>query len=183
MHNFDMNMLQENLVLSATEDDGRIQINPGAATGRLTVGPLAGPNVVIDAATANTEIGGTLTVAGRSNLAELGIETGLATGNSLQTIDKATGILTSDSTTLSAFVPGSGSTVEVVEIVLNNNRVSATSVVMANIVRNCNDNTLLTVVSTVPFSGNGRVTFKVANVGSASCATGETFDLAFVVLN
>jgi hypothetical protein len=183
VHNFDMNMLQENLVLSATEDDGRIQINPGAATGRLTVGPLAGPNVVIDAATANTEIGGTLTVAGRSNLAELGIETGLATGNSLQTIDKATGILTSDSTTLSAFVPGSGSTVEVVEIVLNNNRVSATSVVMANIVRNCNDNTLLTVVSTVPFSGNGRVTFKVANVGSASCATGETFDLAFVVLN
>lgn len=181
VHNFEMNMLQENLVLSATEDDGRIQINPGSATGRLTVGPLSGPNVVIDTATANTEIGGTLTVSGRSNLAELGIETGLATGNSLQTIDKATGILTSDSTTLTAFSPGSGSTVEVVELVLNNNRVKATSVIMANIVRNCNDNTLLSVVSTVTILG--RVTFKVANVGSAACATGETFDLAFVVLN
>eukprot|EP01043_Picozoa_sp_COSAG02_P038836 COSAG02_NODE_3024_length_7521_cov_4.903126_4_plen_1187_part_01 len=181
VHNFEMNMLQENLVLSATEDDGRIQINPGSATGRLTVGPLSGPNVVIDTATANTEIGGTLTVSGRSNLAELGIETGTATGNSLQTIDKATGIVTSDETTLSAFQPGSGSTVEVVEIVLNNNRVKAGSVVMANIVSNCNDNTMLTVVSTE--SSLGKVTFKVANVGSVACASGERFDLAFVVLN
>ena len=181
VHNFEMNMLQENLVLSATEDDGRIQINPGSATGRLTVGPLAGPNVVIDTATANTEIGGTLTVSGRSNLGELGIETGTATGNSLETIDKATGILTSDPTTLAAYVPGSGSTVPVVELILNNNRVSAGSVVMANIVRNCNAKTLLTVVSTV--TRLQVVTFKVANVGSAACAAGETFDLAFVVLN
>ena len=137
--------------------------------------------MVIDTATANTEIGGTLTVSGRSNLGELGIETGTATGNSLETIDKATGILTSDPTTLAAYVPGSGSTVPDVELILNNNRVSAGSVVMANIVRNCNAKTLLTVVSTV--TRLQVVTFKVANVGSAACAAGETFYLAFVVLN
>ena len=182
-HDFDFNMLSENLVLKANQDDGRIQINPGSATGRLTIGPLAGPAVIITTATANVDIGGTLTVAGKSNLAALGIEQGSATGSTLETIDKATGILTADFATMTPVVPGSGSTVAPHIIVMNNNRVTATSIVMANIVRNCNDNTMLTVVSTAPSSTNGQVTFKVVNVGTQQCASGETFDLAFVVLN
>ena len=36
---FDMAMTGRDLVLSANEDDGRVQITPGTVTGRLTIGP------------------------------------------------------------------------------------------------------------------------------------------------
>ena len=102
-----------------------------------------------------------------------------ATGATGQTIDKATGIVTSSPSTLPPYTPNSVTSVTLETIVMDNNRVTPSSVIVASIVQNCNPDTLLTVVQTTPIMG--QVTFKVANVGAAACAS-ETFQLAFVVL-
>jgi len=188
---FDMAMTGRDLVLSANEDDGRVQITPGTVTGRLTIGPdspaancgvdlNANCEVNIATATANTYIGGDLNVEGKSSLNKLDIESGLATGSTGQTIDKATGIVTSSPSTLPPYTPNSVTSVTLETIVMDNNRVTPSSVIVASIVQNCNPDTLLTVVETTPAMGS--VTFKVANVGAVACAS-ETFNLAYVVLN
>ena len=183
------------LRLEAQEVDGRIELKPGSS-GRLTIGPVgtADPNVYFDTATANTHIGGNVNVEGVSSLNALDVEYGLGTGNSLETINMATGILTSDPCNpsggclMTAYSPDSGNTPLPVEtIVLDNNRVREGSVVMAHVVEQCNPTTMVTVVSTTTTAST--ITFTVANLGQHDCAVtvadplGERFKIAFVVLN
>jgi hypothetical protein len=148
--------------------------------------------VEIDTATANTHIDGTITVVGKSTLNQLDVEQALATGSSsgIVTIDKATGILTSASSKLAPYAPNGGGSLatsgvnpQIETLILMNNRVSSTSVVIATVVEQCNANSMVTVRSTV--CANGQVTFTVVNLGAQACVQSsfEAFKLAFVVLN
>jgi hypothetical protein len=172
--------------IEAHDADGRLEIKPGA-TGRLTIGPDAGPNVVIDTATAYTDMDGGLNVEGVSSLNQLDIESGTGTGNSLETIDKATGFLTSDPTELPTFMGSVGGDYQTETVVLNNNRVKVGSVVLAAVVGQCNSRTMVTVTAVATRAQT--IEFTTANLGSEACAKtvaeplGQTYQIAFVVLN
>jgi hypothetical protein len=192
LKSFTMKQLNSALSLSADSTDGTIQINPGSSSGSLTIGPTSGNNVVIDTATANTAIDGTLTVVGKSTLSQLDIETALATGSSNVRIDKATGILTSAPSRLTPYTTNGGGALDanaassspnVDTLILQNTRVTSSSVVMATVVGQCNDNTMVTVRTTV--CTTGEVTFTTVNLGTQACDidSSERYEIAFVVLN
>ena len=107
---FSTSVTSNTLTGAAVSKNGRLTLAPGA-TGRVTVGGVSGKELTVDSASGDLSVAGATTVAGTLHTAKLNIETALAVGTSGQTIDKATGILTSTATSLAASPGPVGGTV------------------------------------------------------------------------
>merc|ERR1711924_206848 len=123
-------------------------------------------------------------MGGTTSLNKLDVETALATGSSfgIARIDKATGILTSAASDLTPYTTNSnsdlstsGASPNVNIVILDNIRVTASSVVIGTIISQCNAHTVVTIMDTA--CSNGRVTFKTVNLGTRPCAS-ESYKIA-----
>ena len=76
---------------------------------------------------------------------QVGFPTGTATGTSGQTINKPAGLLTTAPSLLAASNDPGAIIVPVETLALNNNLVTATSVIVASVATQCNDDTLVVV--------------------------------------
>jgi hypothetical protein len=188
-NSFTLSSTAHQLKLEAAVGTGIVQIKPGTTNGKLVIGPTSGLRVEVDTATANVDMKGNLNVEGTTSLNKLDVETALATGSSsgIARIDKATGILTSAASDLTPYTTNSnsdlstsGASPNVNIVILDNIRVTASSVVIGTVISQCNAHTVVTIMDTA--CSNGRVTFKTVNLGTRPCAS-ESYKIAFVVLN
>jgi hypothetical protein len=146
-HSFTMSSTAHQLKIEAAGGTGIVQIQPGTTNGKLVIGPSSGARVEVDTATANVDMKANLNVDGTASLNALDVETAVATGSSsgIARIDKATGILTSAPSDLTPYTTNSnsamstsGSSPNVNIVILDNIRVTSTSVVIGTVVSQCN---------------------------------------------
>ena len=156
-----------------------IVLTPGSSTGTvnlagglLTVAPAVG-----DSGTVSTS--GDFSVGGALTLNALNLPSGLASGTTGQTINEPTGLLTRVTSSL-AKSSSSSSQIPIEVIALTNSKITASSVVVASVVSQCNLDSLVMVAKIAPRAG--AVDFTMANVGLGDCSN-EAYALSFVVLS
>jgi len=154
--------------------------SPGAGT--FKVGSQA--DFTVAAVSGDVSVKGATTLKGALTLqAGFSMDTGNAYGNSGQTIDKSTGVVTSAATSLVAVSSGGGGTLTTETLTVDNSRVAASSLIFAQVVSQCNAKAAVRVVSTTATSG--RLTIVVANFGTEACNSGGTqgkYKVAFMVV-